>query len=127
MKRILPLLAVLSAFVFFCGCEHDGSSGGGNSSSLVGTWALSEGSTVSWYVIFESNGSWVIKDTPSAARNRVYGTYVSGNGSFSGPMENPGVGSGRISGTYSGNSMEFDFVEYWHTPHKTIHYKGSRQ
>ena len=39
---------------------------------------------------------------------------------------NPGTGEGDIKGTYSGTSMSLDFTEYWHSPHKTVHYTGSK-
>ena len=148
MKRITRLLSLACLAAFACGCElvsnddsgaalaaasggaaaSSGGSAPANAGSLVGTWLLKEKSgSGSWYVIFAADGTWVIKDTPSAARNRVYGTYkVSGN-KFSGPMTNPGVGTGQISGTFSGNSMDFTFVEHWHTPHKTILYTGSKK
>lgn len=140
----LALSALAAALL--CGCElvsnDDGAalaaaSGGASKSSkksaskstaIAGTWFLKEkNGTGSWYAIFSADGTWVIKDTPSAARNRVHGTYTVKENSFSGPMTNPGVGTGEISGTFSGNSMDFTFVEHWHTPHKTILYAGTRQ
>ena len=151
ISRLLPL-AALAALV--CGCEivsNDDSgealaaaSGGApaaapassssssdtasKAGSIVGTWLLKQKSgSGSWYAFFMADGSWYIKDTPSASRTRVSGAYkVSGN-KFSGSMKNPGVGEGEISGTFSGNSMDFTFVEYWHTPHKTVLYKGTKQ
>ena len=96
--------------------------------SIVGTWLLKEKSgSGSGYAFFKADGSWYIKDTPSASRTRVSGSYKVGGNKFSGSMKNPGVGEGEISGTFSGNSMDFTFVEYWHTPHKTVLYKGTKQ
>ena len=124
------------AATLLCGCElvsnDDGESlaaaaGGAaasspssktSSSSIVGTWFLREKS---------GSGSWVIKDKPSDAKSRVHGTYTVSGNSFAGPMKNPGVGTGRIGGTFSGNSMDFTFVEHWHTPHKTVLYSGTRK
>ena len=139
--RILPLAA---AAALLCGCElvsnddeaFAAAAGGAaassskpsKSSSIVGTWFLREKSgSGSWYVFFNADGSWYIKDTPSASRTRVSGTYKASGNKFSGPMKNPGVGEGEISGTFSGGSMDFTFVEYWHTPHKTVLYKGERK
>lgn len=138
MKKIL--LALLSAIaVFATSCEEiggenmlnkaDGSSiGNGSSSSdssIVGTWSLS-GDGKTWFITLSDNGSWFISDDKAGNARRVHGTYTAKNGSFSGPMTNPGVGTGKISGTYSGNSMSLDFTEYWHTPAKTVKYSGSR-
>ena len=147
MKRISRLLSLVAASALLCGCElisnDDGESfaaaaGGASaaparspspsSSSIVGTWFLKEKSgSGSWYAFFNADGSWYIKDTPSASRTRVSGTYKVNGGKFSGPMKNPGVGTGEISGTFSGNSMDFTFVEHWHNPHKTVLYSGTRK
>ena len=99
-----------------------------SASSIVGTWLLKEkAGSGSWYAIFAADGTWVIKDKPSDAKTRVHGTYAVSGSSFAGPMTNPGVGTGKISGTFSGNSMDFTFVEFWHTPHKTVLYSGTRK
>ena len=142
MKRLSRLLPLAAAAALLCGCEFvsnddeafAAAAGGANarhaaqSSSIVGTWFLREKSgSGSWYVFFNADGSWYIKDTPSASRTRVSGTYKTSGTKFSGPMKNPGVGTGEISGTFSGNSMDFTFVEFWHDPHKTILYKGERK
>ena len=147
MKRIARLLPLAAAAALLCGCElisnDDGESfaaaaGGAAahaarpasnaSSSIVGTWFLKEkNGSGSWYAFFKADGTWYIKDTPSASRTRVSGTYTVNGNKFSGPMKNPGVGTGEISGTFSGNSMDFTFVEFWHTPHKTVLYKGERR
>jgi hypothetical protein len=41
-------------------------------------------------------------------------------------MVNPGVGNGKIEGTFEDNSMTMDFIEYWHTPAKHVPYTGSK-
>ena len=99
-----------------------------NKTGIVGTWHL-KGVTEpgSWYASFDENGSWAIKDSPDAARTRVHGTYTTSGSKFVGPMVNPGVGEGRINGTWSGSSMTLYFTEYWHTPHKTVQYAGTRK
>ena len=145
MKRIPRLVSLACLAAFACGCELVSNDDSGaalaaasgataakssqkKSNTLVGTWFLQEKSgTGSWYAIFASDGTWVIKDKPSDSRTRVHGTYTVSGNKFSGPMTNPGVGTGQISGTFSGNSMDFTFVEHWHTPHKTILYTGSKK
>lgn len=146
MKHFVRLFPLAAFAALACGCEivsndDDGealvaASGGAaatsgtpaKAGSIVGTWFLKETSgSGSWYAIFAANGTWVIKDTPSASRTRVSGAYKVNGNKFSGSMKNPGVGEGEISGTFSGGSMDFTFVEYWHTPHKTILYKGTKQ
>lgn len=149
MKRIARLPLLVAAAALLCGCEFvsnddgesfaavtgaaaarpaAGSSQNNATSSIVGTWLLKEKSgSGSWYAFFKADGTWYIKDTPSASRTRVSGTYKTSGNKFSGPMKNPGVGTGEISGTFSGDSMDFTFVEHWHKPHKTVLYKGTRQ
>ncbi len=135
----LALAAVLAAF----GCEGDGDNpyaakmAGKKSAEessdntkpakagIVGTWALTGGGTT-WYAHFRDDGSWGISDDAAGAKPRVHGTYTAADGAFSGPMVNPGTGEGNIKGTYSGTSMSLDFTEYWHSPHKTVHYTGSK-
>ena len=95
------------------------------SSDIVGTWALT-GSGKTWYGIFSKNGTWVIADDKAGSKVRVYGTYTASHGEFSGPMTNPGIGTGKIAGTYSGDSMTLYFTEYWHDPAKTVTYSGTR-
>lgn len=137
MKRhsvFLPLL-IAASVVLAAGCEHSSSGphssstpAASTSSDIVGTWKLVEGSSTSgWYAFFEAGGAWYIKDTLSSANKHVYGTYSAKKGSFSGSMVNPGVGTGEINGTYAGDTMTFNFVEHWHSPHKTIVYSGTRQ
>ncbi len=151
--RALASLALAAALVVSVGCEGDGDnpyaaklSGNASSSSasasspsessssspaatsadIVGTWALT-GAGKTWYGHFAADGSWKITNDKAGHERRVYGTYTAKNGSFSGPMVNPGTGEGDIQGTYSGTSMELDFTEYWHTPHKVIRYNGTKQ
>lgn len=94
-------------------------------SSIVGTWSL-KSSENSWFVHFAKDGSWVITDDKEGAKQRVYGTYSVQGDQFTGPMKNPGVGTGKISGSFSANTISLYFTEYWHDPHKTVHYTGSR-
>ena len=94
--------------------------------SIDGTWTLTGDDGSSWYATFSSNGSWIISDDKAGNKLRVYGTYSESGGNFSGPMTNPGVGTGKISGSYSANLMTLYFTENWHTPAKTVHYKGTR-
>lgn len=96
-----------------------------NSSSIVGTWTLT-GDGTTWYATFSDNKSWIISDDKAGSKVRVYGTYSVSGGNFSGPMTNPGIGTGKIEGSFSGSVMTLYFTEYWHDPAKTVHYKGSR-
>ena len=148
MKRIPRLVSLACLAALACGCElvsndesgaalaaasggaaaSSGGSAPAKSGSLVGTWLLKEKTgSGSWYAIFAADGTWAIKDPPSAARNRVFGTYKVNGNKFSGPMTNPGVGTGQISGTFSGTTMDFTFVEHWHNPHKTVLYTGTKK
>ena len=96
-----------------------------NSSSIVGTWTLT-GDGTTWYATFSDNKSWIISDDKAGSKVRVYGTYSVSGGNFSGPMTNPGIGTGKIAGSFSGNAMTLNFTEYWHDPAKTVQYKGTR-
>ncbi len=138
--KALPLL-LLSALLLAAGCEEDktvrawndasgSSSGSGSSepairSDLVGTWRLVNG-TSEWYIHFSDDGTWRITDDREGESLRVHGTYTVDGGKFSGPMTNPGVGTGQISGTFSGSAIVLDFVEFWHAPYKHVPYTGSR-
>lgn len=96
-------------------------------SAFVGTWSLTNSDNDTWYIHFDADSSWMITDGSSrSSRRRVYGTYTTSGNSFSGNMTNDGVGTGRIEGSISGTSITLDFVEYWHSPHKTIRYTGSK-
>ena len=146
--KILPAVLLSTLAIFVVSCEDGGNnpytakfagettpsvatatpaspSGNVASSSIVGTWTLT-GDGTTWYATFSDNKSWIISDDKAGAKVRVYGTYSVSNGNFSGPMTNPGIGTGKIEGSYSANVMTLYFTEYWHDPAKTVHYKGSR-
>ncbi len=100
----------------------------GEASAFVGTWSLiPDAGGTGWYGFFNADGTWRICDNPDGSNQRVYGRYSVSNGRLEGDMTNPGVGNGAISATISpGGIMSFDFVEYWHEPHKTVTYSGSK-
>jgi hypothetical protein len=140
MKRFITLAAAFLALALFSACEdkdgalrwhsRDNTSSASSSSSLrnadiVGTWTLSTG-TSSWYIHFAKEGTWFISDDKGGSARRVYGTYTTDGKNFSGPMVNPGVGTGRISGKIDGNLISLDFVEDWHTPSKHVAYTGEK-
>ena len=127
MRKLVLLSALLLAFsLSLCGCGGD-SGGDGGSSKFVGTWALSQGGGTLWFIIFNDDGSWLISDTADGSARRVFGTYsVSGN-TASGPMQNPGVGTGEIEAVLTGDdTLALDFVEFWHSPPKHVPYAGSK-
>lgn len=156
MTRLLSLAAALLALALLsaCGGDKDGaqrwhsssnsssssssssnsSSSSGSSSSttnttsnadFVGTWSLSDGTTT-WYIHFASDNTWKITDDQEGAVRRVYGTYTTDGNKFSGPMLNPHVGTGSISGKIDGDLISLDFVEDWHTPSKHVAYTGEK-
>ena len=129
MRKFLWLsLLALAIPLAFTGCsdsDDDGDSGGG-SSKFVGTWALSLGGGVSWYLIFNSDGSWLISDTADGSARRVYGTYSVDGNVASGPMVNPGTGVGEIVATLDGDTLALDFIEHWHNPYKHVPYVGTK-
>ncbi len=117
------VLAAACALSLLTGCESGG--GGGDDADVVGTWSLS-GSEGAWYITFDQDSTWQISDYADGTGQRAYGTYsVSGN-SVEGPMTNPGTGTGEIAATVDGDAIELDFIEYWHTPYKVVHYSGTR-
>ncbi|HPT15982.1 MAG TPA: hypothetical protein PK388_01730 [Kiritimatiellia bacterium] len=130
-KYLWMALLALAIPLAFTGCsdsddDGDDSSGGGGSSKFVGTWALTQGGGVSWYLIFNADGSWLISDTADGSARRVYGTYVVDGNVASGPMVNPGTGEGEIIATLDGNVLSLDFVEFWHNPYKHVPYTGTK-
>lgn len=153
MKHFLALAAALLALALFPACDdkdgalrwhshNDATSSGsaGSSSSsfsspsssttasnadIVGTWSLSNGPNT-WYIHFASDNTWKITDDQLGTVRRVYGTYTTDGNKFSGPMVNPGVGTGNISGNIDGDLISLDFVEYWHTPAKHVPYTGEK-
>lgn len=105
------------------GCE--GSSSGGGKADVVGTWSLTNGGST-WYILFASDNTWKISDTADGSKRRVFGTYTVSGDTVTGDMQNPGVGTGQIKATLSGDSIALDFIEHWHTPYKVVPYTGSR-
>ena len=97
------------------------------SNNFVGTWKLTSTTDgASWYALFDKGGTWKIADNANGSGQRVYGSYSVSGSTLRGNMTNPGVGTGEISATISGGVMSFNFIEHWHTPHKTVRYKGSK-
>ena len=129
MRRLflLPIL-LLSFSISLCGCGGDSGGGGDdNSSKFVGTWALSQGGGTLWYIIFNDDGSWLISDTADGSARRVFGTYSVSGDTASGPMQNPGVGTGEIEAVLAGDdALSLDFVEFWHSPPKHVPYNGAK-
>lgn len=99
-----------------------------NNSSFVGKWHLiPDGGGTGWYGFFNADGTWRICDNADGSRQRVHGKYSVSGGKLKGDMTNPGVGTGAIEATISGGGiMAFKFIEYWHDPHKTVLYSGSK-
>lgn len=131
--RLLRLAAAVSAllFAFAMGCgdsihDDEKQSSSDTSSDIVGSWRLVAESGSAWYAHFDKDGNWKITDDEAGTARRVYGTYTCNGNSFSGPMINPHVGTGKIEGTFEDGSMTMDFVEYWHTPAKHVPYTGTK-
>jgi len=132
MRKLLwMVLLALVLPLSLAGCSgsddgDDGDSAGGGNSRFVGTWALTQGAGVSWYLIFNSDGSWLISDTADGSARRVYGTYTVDGNTAAGPMVNPGTGEGEIVASLDGDVLSLDFIEYWHTPYKHVPYTGTK-
>jgi hypothetical protein len=147
MKKFVFMGLVVASVAIFVGCEGGedsnsgpyGTSGSSSSSStsssssvvvtsgkIIGSWSLTNNEGHTWYVHFNSDGTYKITDDAAGADNHVYGNYSFSNGSFSGSMNNPGVGTGEIKGTISETSITLNFIEFWHIPHKTVVYNGSK-
>ena len=145
MKKFLFIGLVVASVAAFVGCEGGGDSNSGphgtagssNSSSsssssvvtsgkILGSWTLTNNEGHTWYVHFKTDGTYKITDDSAGTDDHVFGNYNFSNDSFTGTMNNPGVGTGEIKGTISGTSIVLNFIEYWHTPHKTVVYKGSK-
>ena len=129
MRKFLWLsLLALAIPLAFTGCSDSDDAGdsNGGSSKFVGTWALSQGGGVSWYLIFNSDGSWLISDTADGSARRVFGTYTVDGNVASGPMTNPGIGTGEIVATLDGDMLSLDFIEHWHNPYKHVPYSGTQ-
>ena len=134
MRKFLWMsLLALALPLAFTGCSSDSSSNdnddgnaGGDNGKFVGTWALTQGQGISWYIIFHDDGSWLISDTADGSARRVFGTYTVDGNTASGPMVNPGTGEGEIIATLEGDTLSLDFVEFWHNPYKHVAYTGTK-
>ena len=138
MRKLLWMsLLALALPLAFTGCSSDSSSSSnesnhnddeaaGDNAKFVGTWALTQGQGISWYIIFNNDGSWLISDTEDGSARRVYGTYTVDGNTASGPMVNPGTGEGEIIATLEGDVLSLDFVEFWHNPYKHVAYTGTK-
>ena len=101
MRKLQRLLwTVLLALVIplgLAGCsdsddgDDNGDSGGSDNSKFVGTWALSQGGGTLWYIIFNSDNSWLISDTADGSARRVYGTYTVDDPRGYLPIETPAL------------------------------------
>lgn len=118
-------VVLLVAAALVSGCESGGGDGGSGGGSVVGTWSLTNGGST-WFILFAEDGSWLISDTADGSRRRVYGSYTVDGDAVRGSMTNPGVGTGEIAATISGDSISLDFIEHWHTPYKHVAYTGTR-
>lgn len=145
MVRIFSVLTLCASILFFVGCESsdvsdnvwtgetssdeqgESTQTNKNNEAIAGTWSLTDENNLTWYIHFNLDGTWKITNDASGVENRVHGTYEFDGSAFSGPMVNPNVGEGKIEGTISGTSITLSFIEYWHTPHKTVGYTGSKQ
>ena len=133
MKQVLGFLSMVAvSLAVLTGCEGGGGGGGGESDggSFVGTWALYSGTSVegtpAWYVHFNADGTFTISNNADGSAQRVSGTYSVTDGALTGPFTNPGVGDGRVEATIENDTLSLDFIEYWHTPNKVVHYTGVR-
>jgi hypothetical protein len=113
----------LAAMVMLAGCESGGGGGGGGG-DFEGTWALRGSPT--WYIHFQSGGTFSMSDNADGTAVRVTGTYSVSDGTASGPFTNPGTGDGRIEATITDNVLNLKFIEGWHTPNKVISYTGTK-
>ena len=127
-KFILTALLALAIPLALTGCGGDSDNDGGSADNgkFVGTWALSSGGSIAWYILFNADNSWVISDTADGLSRRCYGTYAVDGDTAAGPMVNPGTGTGEIVATLSGDTLSLDFVEYWHNPYKHVPYTGTK-
>lgn len=128
MRNLLRIaLLALVASLALVGCGGGGSDGGGGGSAqFTGTWALTQGAGISWYILFNDNGTWLISDTADGSARRVFGTYSVDGDVATGPMTNPGVGTGEIVATIDGDTLSLDFIEHWHNPYKHVPYTGTK-
>lgn len=129
-KRTVQGMAIALMALFIglgAGCGG-GDGGGGGGGDLVGTWLITkEGSPAYW--MFKEDGTFQKNRTGEPADGAIHfvGTYSTSGSSFSGEFTNPGVGTGEIEGTVSGDSLAMDFIEFWHSPAKVVPCVGTRQ
>lgn len=141
--RLWSLLSLLFPLALVGGCGSGGPDGdaenadatdvagdenvAGDNAAFIGTWALRDAAgTLTWYILFNADSTWLISDTSDGSARRVYGTYVVDGNVAAGPMVNPGTGEGEIVATLSGATLNLDFVEYWHDPYKHVPYTGTK-
>ena len=133
-RAALPLGPIL-ALLIATGC--DGGGGGGGSATneadaFVGTWQLFKGKALEgepiWYVHFKGDNTLFFSNFPDGSRVRSTGTYSVSGGNLVGPFANPPTGNGRVEAKLVNSTMlDLDFIEYWHTPNKVIHYAGRKR
>lgn len=124
---------VLAVCAFVPGCESGGGDDDkGGSNSVVGKWAMNEGSTangnaVSWYQ-FNADGTFVQYNDSGFTSAHLSGTFSQNGTKVTGPFHNPGVGDGEIDCMLSGDgkSMQMDFIEHWHDPYKHVPFTGTK-
>lgn len=133
-RRLLSSVILLTAFLF-SGCDfYYDSDGGGFPGSgdtpFLGTWALYNGRTLSGpvvsYVHFNSDETFFISNNANGSEVRVRGTYMVSDGNLLGPFSNPPTGNGRVEARIENGILIMDFIEYWHTPEKTLPLSGQR-
>jgi hypothetical protein len=78
--------------------------------------------------VFRADGTWGNYRSPALTAEHCSGTYTQSGTSVTGTGVNPGVGDLDIEATLSadGNTMEYDFIEHWHTPYKHNVYTFTR-
>ena len=125
-KLFWTVLLALVISIACAGCGDSSDDGDGGSAKFTGTWALSQGAGISWYIIFNDDGTWLISDTADGSARRTYGTYTVNGDVATGPMINPGTGVGEIVATIDGDTLSLDFIEHWHNPYKHVLYTGTK-
>ena len=125
---------IIGAMLVLAGCSGGGSSSGSSSSSstnsgseFVGSWALSDSANqIGLYLYVESNNTFVVADVPDKSRVHFSGNWTVANGTFRGPFNNPGVGTGDLVCTIANGVMSVDLIEHWHSPDKHVPYTGKK-
>ena len=126
MRKLFGLvLLVLVLPLAFCGCGGGDGGGGDGGGDFVGQWHVS-GSQGNYYVTFNDDGSVIMADEPNGGPH-LAGTYSVSGDTASGPLNNPGVGEAEFIATLTGdNTMDFEFIEHWHSPYKHVPLAGTR-